>query len=187
MKFLICGLGNVGEEYANTRHNIGFLTLDFLAKKAEVEFSLNRHAFTTEMRYKGRILILVKPTTFMNLSGKAVKYWLEKEKIPIENLLIVVDDIALELGKIRLKKYGNDGGHNGLINITETLQTNNFARLRIGIGNNFAKGYQVDYVLGKISKEEEDIFIPKMVMAAEAIKSFATIGIDRTMNLFNNK
>lgn len=187
MKFLICGLGNVGEEYANTRHNIGFLALDVLAKQAEVNFSLNRHAYMAEMRYKGRNLTLIKPTTYMNLSGKAIKYWLEKEKIPIENLLVIVDDIALETGVIRLKKSGSDGGHNGLINITEILQTNNFARLRIGIGNNFPKGFQVDYVLSKLTKEEEEIFDKKLPIVAEAVKSFVTIGIERTMNFFNNK
>jgi len=187
MKYLICGLGNIGDEYANTRHNIGFWALDLLAQKSGASFSSNRHAYTTEVRYKGRNLTLIKPTTYVNLSGKAVKYWLDKEKIPIENLLVVVDDIALDIGKIRIKKSGNDGGHNGLINITETLQTNNFARLRIGIGNNFAKGYQVEYVLGKITKEEEIILLPKLEIVAEAINSFATIGIERTMNLFNNK
>lgn len=187
MKFLICGLGNIGDEYANTRHNIGFLALDVLAKQANVSFSLSRYAFTAEMRHKGRSLFLIKPTTYVNLSGKAVKYWLEKEKIPVENLLIIVDDIALDTGKIRIKKSGNDGGHNGLIHISEMLQTNDYARLRLGIGSNFAKGHQVDYVLGKITKEEEEILIPKLEMAAEAIKSFATIGIDRTMNFFNNK
>lgn len=187
MKYLIVGLGNIGDEYANTRHNIGFIILDAIAKAFEVKFTLERHAFRSEAKFKGRTLVLIKPTTYMNLSGKALKYWMQKENIPIENVLIVVDDIALPTGALRLKSKGNDGGHNGLIHIIETLQTNEFPRFRIGIGNDFAKGFQVNYVLGKWTKDEEKIFMERIDIAVEMIKSFTAIGIDRTMNLFNNK
>lgn len=187
MKFLICGLGNIGSEYEDTRHNIGFLVLDALAKELNAKFETGRHAYVAEAKFKGRTLILIKPTTYMNLSGKAVKYWLDKENIPRENLLVVVDDIALETGVLRTKKSGSDGGHNGLIHITETLLTKDFARLRFGIGNDFAKGYQVNYVLGKWTRKEEEIILPKIEMAVEVIKNFTTIGIERTMNFFNNK
>ncbi len=187
MKYLICGLGNVGSEYENTRHNIGFIILDSLAKGFDAKFTTDRHAYYTEVKYKGRTLVLIKPTTYMNLSGKAVKYWMDKEKIPMENVLVVLDDLALQPGVIRMKKSGNDGGHNGLIHINETLGTINYPRLRFGIGNDFARGYQVDYVLGQWNRKEEDIIIPKIDVAVEMIKSYTTIGIDRTMNFFNNK
>ena len=187
MKYLICGLGNIGDEYAETRHNIGFMVLEFLAKNLEAKFELNRHAFKAEARYKGRTLILIKPTTYMNLSGKALKYWMDKENIPIENTLVIVDDIALNLGVLRAKKSGSDGGHNGLINIIEILKSIDFPRLRFGIGNDFAKGYQIDYVLGKWTKNETDIILPKIETALDMIKGFVTIGFDRTMNLYNNK
>ncbi|NVO03087.1 MAG: aminoacyl-tRNA hydrolase [Bacteroidetes bacterium] len=187
MKYLIVGLGNIGDEYANTRHNIGFIILDALAKSFDVKFTLERHAFQSEAKFKGRTLIMIKPTTYMNLSGKALKYWMQKENIPIENVLIVVDDIALPTGALRLKSKGHDGGHNGLIHIIETLNSIEFPRFRIGIGNDFAKGFQVNYVLGKWTKEEESIFIERIDIAVEMIKSFTAIGIDRTMNLFNNK
>jgi len=185
MKYLIAGLGNVGSEYEHTRHNIGFDVLDKLVKKSE--FSLERHAFRAEMRVKGRSLILIKPTTYMNLSGKAVKYWLDKEKIPVENLLVVVDDLALQAGSLRMKKNGSDGGHNGLHDIIHTLGTVDFSRLRFGIGSDFSKGRQVDYVLGQFSEEERVIIEPKIEQACEMILSFATAGIDRTMNAYNNK
>jgi peptidyl-tRNA hydrolase, PTH1 family len=187
VKYLICGLGNIGEEYANTRHNIGFLVLDALAKSLDVKFEMSRHAYYAEAKFKGRTLILIKPTTYMNLSGKAVKYWLDKENITKDNLLVIVDDIALDTGILRMKKSGNDGGHNGLIHITETLLTKDFARLRFGIGNDFARGYQVDYVLGKWNRKEEEIILPKIDMAVDVVKSFTTIGIERTMNFYNNK
>ncbi len=187
LKYLICGLGNIGDEYANTRHNIGFMVLDALAKELNARFEINRHAYMAEAKFKGRTLILIKPTTYMNLSGKAVKYWLDKEKIDKDNLLVIVDDLALDTGVLRMKKSGSDGGHNGLIHITETLMTKDFTRLRFGIGKDFAKGYQVDYVLGKWSKKEEEIISPKIDMALEVVKNFCTIGVERTMNFFNNK
>ncbi len=187
MKYLIAGLGNIGEEYANTRHNIGFIILDALAKEFDATFAIGRHAYTTSIRFKGRTFVLIKPTSYMNLSGKAVKYWLTKEKIQPENLLVVVDDISLPPGTLRMKYKGGDGGHNGLINIIQSIGTDKFPRLRVGIGDDFAKGYQSDYVLGKWSKSEEKIMIPKVDTAVQMIKSFGTIGIDRTMTAFNNK
>ncbi len=185
MKYLIVGLGNIGDEYANTRHNIGFIILDALAKEAGITFHSERYASVAECKFKGRTLILIKPSTYMNLSGKAVRYWMQKEDIPIENILVVVDDVALPLGVLRMKGQGSDGGHNGLIHIIETLQSIEFPRLRVGIDNNFAKGFQVEYVLGKWTREEEKILIEKIPIAVEMIKSFATIGIERTMNFFN--
>lgn len=187
MKYLIAGLGNIGDEYINTRHNIGFIVLDALAQSAGVKFSMGRHAFVTETRVKNKELILVKPTTFMNLSGKAVKYWLDKEKIPIENLLVITDDVDLDLGVLRLRSKGSGGSHNGLNHIIETLGMTDFARLRIGIGNDYAKGFQVEYVLGEWSKKEVKILIPKIETAVELIKSFVLSGVDRTMSEFNNK
>ncbi len=187
MKYLIVGLGNIGPEYENTRHNIGFWVLDELIDGTDSRFSLERHAFRTELRFKGKTLILIKPTTYMNLSGKALRYWMDKEKIGIENVLVVVDDIALPTGTLRMKKNGSAGGHNGLTNIIETLGHDNFSRLRFGVGNNFRKGRQVDYVLGTWTKEEEDIIIPKLAIACEMVRSFVAIGIEKTMNAYNNK
>lgn len=187
MKYLIAGLGNIGQEYANTRHNIGFIVADALAMDGKVSFDTDRYADVARVRFKSRTLVVIKPSTFMNLSGKAIKYWLEKEKIPLENLLIVTDDLALPTGTLRLRAKGGDGGHNGLIHIIETLNTSDFARLRIGIGNDFAKGYQVDYVLSKWTKNEEEVMIPKINSAVEIIKSFATIGLSRTMNVYNKR
>ena len=187
MKYLIACLGNIGAEYDNTRHNIGFMIADHMAKESEQQFTTNRLAQTTLIKHKGRSLIVIKPTTYMNLSGKAIQYWLKNENIPIENLLVVVDDIALPTATLRMKKKGSDAGHNGLIHIIETLGTNEYARLRFGIGDNFSRGRQVDYVLGKFTPSEMDLVEPKIDTAIEMIKSFATIGIDRTMNLYNNK
>ena len=194
MKNLIVGLGNPGKEYEQTRHNIGYMTLDKFVESLNIdnkdkryEFSVERHAYMTEVKVKGRTLILIKPTTFMNLSGKAVRYWLDKEKIPIENLLIIVDDLALPLGTIRLRTGGSDGGHNGLKDIIAALGHNKFNRLRFGIGNDFAKGRQIDFVLGKIEGEDWNVVDNKLDMCCDIIKSFATIGMDRTMNLFNGK
>jgi len=187
VKYLITGLGNIGQEYANTRHNIGFIVADALALDGKTTFTTDRYADVAKVKFKARTLMVIKPTTFMNLSGKAIKYWLEKEKIPIENLLVVTDDIALPTGSLRLRAKGGDGGHNGLIHIIETLNTSNFARLRIGIGDDFAKGYQVDYVLGKWTKKEEEIMIPKINTAIEIIKSFTTIGLSRTMDVYNKR
>jgi PTH1 family peptidyl-tRNA hydrolase len=185
MKYLIAGLGNVGEDYANTRHNIGFVTVDAFAKASEVPFQSDRYVFIARASHKGRKVILIKPTTYVNLSGKAITYWLAKEKIPLENLLVIVDDIALPLGALRMKSKGSDGGHNGLIDITAHLGTTEFPRLRIGIGDDFAKGYQVEYVLGKWTKKEEEILIPRIEVAVDAIKSFVYDGIERAMNRYN--
>lgn len=187
MKFLIIGLGNIGPEYENTRHNIGFKTLDAFAEASNVSFEPGRYASVAEAKFKGRTLILVKPSTYMNLSGKAVNYWLKQEKIPIENLLVIVDDIALPFGSIRMKAKGSDGGHNGLKHINETLGHNTYARLRFGIGNEFSKGRQVDYVLGEWSKDETAALAERIDICGQIIKSFATIGMQRTMNQFNNK
>ena len=187
MKYLIACLGNIGAEYANTRHNIGFIVADAIALEGGSKFKTERLADVTRVKYKARNLVVIKPSTYMNLSGKAVKYWLDKEKIPIEKLLVVVDDIALPTGTLRLRPKGGDGGHNGLISIIESLNTGNFARLRIGIGNDFARGYQSEYVLGQWTKAEEEILIPKIKTAVDIIKSFVTIGLGRTMTLFNKK
>ncbi len=187
MKYLIVGLGNIGEEYKNTRHNIGFMILDALTKASNIFFTLDRHAYTTTLKYKGRVIVLIKPTTFMNVSGKAVNYWLKKENIPLENLLVITDDIALPLGTLRLRPKGGDGGHNGLNDIVETLGNTNFARLRFGIGDDFSKGKQVNYVLGEFSEGEKSVVNLKTDVAIEIIKSFVTIGIVKTMTLYNNK
>ena len=187
MKYLIAGLGNIGPEYSGTRHNVGFMVLDALAKKSGFIFESKRYADKAEYRFKGRTFILIKPTTFMNLSGKAISYWLQKEKIPDENLLVIADDIALPLGTIRLRKKGGAGGHNGLQDIIDHLGKDEFSRLRIGAGNGFPVGHQIKYVLGEWSEEEKNILLPKIDTAVEIIKSFGTIGIDRTMNAFNNK
>ncbi len=185
MKHLIVGLGNPGTEYENTRHNIGFKTLDALAKASNVSFSHEKLAYRTTVKHKGRTLVLIKPTTFMNLSGKAVNYWLQKEKINKENLLVITDDLALPLGKLRLKPKGSDGGHNGLKDIQKVLNTNQYARLRFGIGNEFSKGKQVDYVLGEWTTNEQELLPSLIEKAKDIVLSFATIGIQRTMNAFN--
>ncbi len=187
MKYLIACLGNIGAEYANTRHNIGFVVANALTTDLKGKFETDRLAAVARLKFKGRVLIVIKPATYMNLSGKAVKYWLTKEKIPTDKLLVVLDDIALPLGILRLKKQGGDAGHNGLTDIIEKLGTNVFPRLRVGIGNDFPKGYQVDYVLGQWSHSETNLLIPRVEKAVEIIKSFTTLGTDRTMNLYNNK
>lgn len=186
-KFLIVGLGNIGDEYANTRHNIGFTVLDTIAKENNLMFSSDRLASVTHYKFKGHILVLVKPTTYMNLSGKAVNYWMQAEKIPRENVLVITDDIALPLGTLRMKGKGSDGGHNGLKNIQEVLTTSEYARLRFGVGNEFAKGKQVDFVLGKWNPEEEKALEPRIKLAIEMVQAFATIGIQRAMSAYNNK
>ena len=186
MKYLIVGLGNIGAEYAATRHNIGFKVLDALAEASNTVFSSQRYGSVAELKHKGRTFILLKPSTYMNLSGKAVSYWLKAEKIPQENLLVVVDDIALPFGTIRIRAKGSDGGHNGLKNIAELLGTNAYARLRFGIGGDFPKGMQIDYVLGEWTKEEAAALPERTKVAAEAIKAFGTIGLEQTMNQFNN-
>ncbi len=187
MKFLIAGLGNIGAEYADTRHNIGFRIVDALAAAAGASFASERYGDVARMSLKGRRLVLLKPSTYMNLSGKAVSYWMQHERIPIENVLVVVDDIALPLGTIRLRARGSDGGHNGLSHIILTLDADTFPRLRFGIGGDFPKGLQVDHVLGRWNYDEEKLLPPRIETACEAIKSFATIGLERTMNLFNKK
>ena len=187
MKYLIAGLGNIGDEYANTRHNIGFIIADALAREAEASFKSERYAAMTKIKFRGKTLVVIKPSTYMNLSGKAVRYWMENENIPIERTLIIADDIALPLGTLRLRKKGGDGGHNGLEDIIVTMGSEAFPRLRIGIGNDFSKGHQVDYVLGKWTREEETILIPKIKTAVEMVKSFIVRGIDQTMTEYNNK
>jgi peptidyl-tRNA hydrolase, PTH1 family len=187
MKYLIVGLGNMGADYDDTRHNIGFDVVDSLAKEFEVSFKNETLGDLAEFKFKGRIFILLKPSTYMNLSGKAVRYWLQKKKIPKENLLVVLDDLNLPLGKQRLRGKGSDGGHNGLKNIDELNEGNNYARLRIGIGDEFSKGRQVDYVLGKWNSEERKQLPDILKFAADAVKSFGTIGLGRTMTQFNKK
>lgn len=187
MKYLITGLGNIGEEYANTRHNIGFIVMDALAQELKTTYSIQRHSYQAEARLKGRQLVLIKPTTYMNLSGKAVKFWLDKENIPVENLLVVTDDIDLDTGVLRLRPKGSGGTHNGMNHIIETLENSDFARLRVGIGKDFAKGFQVDYVLGKWTKPEEKIMLEKIPLAVEMIKSFVLSGTQLTMNQYNNR
>ena len=187
VKYLIAGLGNIGAEYADTRHNIGFNVLDALAGASNAVFTASRYGSVAEARFKGRTLVLLKPSTYMNLSGKAVSYWLQKEKIPLENLFVIVDDIALPFGTIRIRARGSDGGHNGLKNINAMLGTDNYARLRFGIGGDFPKGFQVDHVLGEWTPEEKKELPAKLDAAGEAIKAFSTVGIERTMNSYNKK
>lgn len=187
MKFLIAGLGNIGDEYAETRHNIGFVVLDALAASLNTTFTSGRYASVAKAKYKGKSLTLIKPSTYMNLSGKAVRYWLEAEKISIENLLVVSDDIDLEPGLLRMKSGGSGGSHNGLNHIIEILGTANFPRLRVGIGSDFARGFQVEYVLGRWSRAEVELLMPKVMSAVDMIKSFVITGIDRTMSMYNNK
>jgi PTH1 family peptidyl-tRNA hydrolase len=186
MKYLIAGLGNIGPEYELTRHNIGFLAADQLADKNGTDFVTNRLAYTADFRYKGKSIHIIKPTTFMNLSGKALNYWMKDLKIPIENVLVITDDIALPYGKLRLRPKGSHGGHNGLRNIEETLGTQEFARLRFGIGGDFPKGRQIDYVLGNFSKNEFAELPLHIDKACEIALSFCTAGIQLTMNQFNN-
>ncbi len=187
VKFLIAGLGNIGDEYVDTRHNIGFTVLDALAGSSGIAFGQDRLAYKAEYRFKGKTFVLIKPVTFMNLSGKAINYWLQAEKIPLEHLLVITDDLALPFGAIRIKANGSDGGHNGLKSIQEILNTSAYARLRFGVGNDFAKGRQVEYVLGQWTPEEQKVLVPRIEQAVEAIKAFGTIGIDRCMNVYNNK
>lgn len=187
MKYLIVGLGNIGTEYEYTRHNIGFRVLDALAKASNLIFSDGRYGATCELKVKGRIFILLKPSTYMNLSGNAVRYWMQKENIPIENLLVVVDDLALPFGTLRLKTKGSDAGHNGLKHIQQILGTSEYPRLRFGIGNDFPKGGQVDFVLGHFSLEQEKELPQKLERAEEIIKSVGLAGMQITMNQYNNK
>lgn len=185
MKFLIAGLGNIGPEYELTRHNIGFLMLDRLADQHNVSFELGRHAEKSELKYKGKQIHLIKPTTYMNLSGKAVAYWLQELKIPKENLLVVLDDLALPFGTLRMRSKGSSAGHNGLKNMEELLGGQDYARLRFGIGDDFNKGYQKDFVLSNFSKKEFEELPLLMDKASEMILSFCTMGVAKTMSLFN--
>lgn len=188
MKYLIAGLGNIGDEYKNTRHNIGFSALDAFAKSAGITFDENcRYGAVAEYKFKGRTFVLLKPSTYMNLSGNAIRYWLQKENIAVENLLVVVDDLALPFGTIRIRAKGSDAGHNGLKHIIATLGTDKYSRVRFGIGNKFTHGEQIDYVLGQWSEEENNILPERLEMIGKIIISFGTIGIDNTMNQFNNK
>ena len=186
-KFLIAGLGNVGAKYENTRHNIGFRILDELAREKEVSFETEKLGDIASFKYKGRTFILLKPSTYMNLSGKAVNYWMQKEKIKHENLLVVTDDLNLPFGTLRLKTKGSDGGHNGLKDIQNILGTNKYNRFRFGIGDKFSKGQQVDYVLGEWSSEEESEMKERLETSVKLIESFGTAGVSNTMNSFNGK
>ena len=187
MKYLIAGLGNIGAEYELTRHNVGFLVLDQLADQQKVDFTSARLADKTDFKYKGRSIHLIKPTTFMNLSGKAIAYWLQALNVPRENLLVIVDEIALPFGTLRMRTKGSAGGHNGLKNIEETLGSQEYSRLRFGVGSEFSKGQQVDYVLSNFEQEQFDSLPPLMKKANDMILSFCTIGPEKTMSLFNGK
>ncbi|MBU2928095.1 aminoacyl-tRNA hydrolase [Winogradskyella psychrotolerans] len=186
-KFLIVGLGNIGEKYANTRHNIGFKILDYLAESNDITFETVKLGDVSTLKIKGRTLILLKPSTFMNLSGKAIKYWLEKEKIPLENLLVVTDDLNLPFGSLRLKTKGSDGGHNGLKDTQDKLQTSKYNRFRFGISDEFSKGRQIDYVLGEWTDDENTQLKERLKISADLVKSFALAGVNTTMNQFNGK
>lgn len=186
-KFLIVGLGNIGAEYVNTRHNIGFKVLDFLARKESLDFQTVKLGALAEYKFKGRTFLLLKPNTYMNLSGKAVQYWMEKEKIPLENVLVITDDLNLAFGTIRIRPKGSDGGHNGLKNINLVLNTQDYARFRFGISDEFKKGQQVNYVLGEWTDEENAKLPERLELAAEIIRSFGTAGVGNTMSNFNGK
>jgi PTH1 family peptidyl-tRNA hydrolase len=186
-KFLIVGLGNIGEKYANTRHNIGFKIVDEVAEEHNVTFETDKLGDVATFRFKGRTFILLKPNTYMNLSGKAVKYWLDKENITTDNLLVVTDDLNIDFGTIRIKGKGSDGGHNGLKDIQEKLNTNKYPRFRFGVGADYSRGKQVDYVLGEWNKEETSQLIERLPTSAKIITSFGTAGLANTMNDFNGK
>ena len=186
-KFLIVGLGNIGAEYVNTRHNIGFKILDFLARKESVDFETVKLGSLAEYKFKGRTFLLLKPNTYMNLSGKAVQYWMEKENIAIENIMVITDDLNLSFGTIRIKPKGSDGGHNGLKSINQVLNTQNYTRFRFGISDEFKKGQQVNYVLGDWDEAEKAKLPERLELASEIIKSFGTAGIENTMSNFNGK
>ena len=187
MKYLVVGLGNIGAEYAETRHNIGFKVLDRLAVETNTSFISGRYGAVAEFRHRGHIVTLLKPSTYMNLSGKAVRYWLTELKIDKAQLLVVVDDIALPFGELRIRKKGSAGGHNGLKNITELLGGEDYARMRFGIGGDFSRGHQVDYVLGEWSAEEREKMDERLKVFSDAILSYISVGLDRTMNAFNKK
>ncbi len=187
MKYLVVGLGNIGAEYEGTRHNAGFDVADRLVEGLGGTFTPDRYASKAEIRWKGRTIIVIKPSTYMNLSGKAVRYWLDKENIAKENLIVVVDDIAIPVGAMRIRAKGSDGGHNGLKNIDALCGGNNYARIRMGVGGDFPQGHQGDFVLGKLSADERKLFDEAVDKAVAAIKDFTTIGIERTMNFHNHR
>ncbi|MDR2791871.1 MAG: aminoacyl-tRNA hydrolase [Tannerellaceae bacterium] len=187
MEFLVAGLGNIGAEYAGTRHNVGFRIVNRLAEDAAASFTAQRYGSIARFRVKNAGLILLKPNTYMNLSGDAIRYWLQKEEMPIERLLVVVDDLALPFGTLRIKPQGSHAGHNGLKNIQDRLATSTYARLRFGIGNDFPQGRQLDYVLGAFTPEETEALPPLVTQAADMVRSFCLSGIQTTMNLYNNK
>ena len=187
MKYLVVGLGNPGKEYEETRHNIGFKVVDEMARELGATFTLDKAAFRAEAKFKGRTIILIKPITFMNLSGKAVNYWMQAEKIDQKNLLVITDDIALPFGKLRMKGKGSDGGHNGLKDIQAVVKSQEYARLRFGVGSDFHKGQQADYVLGEWSEEEKKTLKERISVATEFIKGFTTVGLGLTMTNWNNK
>ena len=187
MKYLIVGLGNIGDEYAGTRHNIGFMMLDAFADAQGATWADKRYGFVAKCRVKNAEMVLLKPSTYMNLSGNAVRYWLQQEKITVENMLVLVDDLNLPFGTIRIRKQGSNGGHNGLGNIQSVLGTENYARVRFGIGNNFSRGAQCNFVLGKWTDEELQLLPERLKVTSEIIPSFCLQGIDRTMNLYNGK
>ncbi|WP_166385919.1 aminoacyl-tRNA hydrolase [Polaribacter sp. 11A2H] len=186
-KFLIIGLGNIGEQYTNTRHNIGFKIVDEVAEEHNATFETEKLGDVATFRFKGRTFVLLKPSTFMNLSGKAVKYWMDKENISVENILVVTDDVNIDFGVIRVKAKGSAGGHNGLKDIQEKLNTQQYARFRFGVGGNYGRGRQVDYVLGEWNKEETSELIERLPTSAKVIASFGTAGLNNTMNTFNGK
>ncbi len=187
MNFLIAGLGNIGDEYAGTRHNIGFTVLDALARASNAVFDDRRYGFVTDIRVKNQTLTLLKPSTYMNLSGNAVRYWMKERNVPVERLLVVVDDLALPFGQLRMKPSGSEGGHNGLRHITSVLGTSHYARLRFGIGNDFPRGGQVDYVLGRFGADDQAHLDERLAVACDMIKSYCLAGIDITMNQYNKK
>ena len=187
MKYLIVGLGNPGAKYEETRHNIGFKVVEAFARECGASFSLQKNAEVSQAKYKGRQIVLIKPTTYMNLSGKAVNYYMQSEKILKENILVITDDLALPFGKLRMKMKGSDGGHNGLKDIQATINSQEYTRLRFGVGSEFNKGQQVDYVLGNWSEDEKKTLDERIQVATEFIKGFATIGVNLTMTNWNNK
>lgn len=187
MKYLIVGLGNIGDEYRGTRHNIGFRILDAFAEASNISFKTERYGDIAEMRLKNKLLVLLKPSTYMNLSGNAVRYWQQKENIPLENILVVVDDLALPFGAIRIKPSGSDAGHNGLKNIAQMLGTQNYARLRFGIGNDFPRGCQIDYVLGHFTLDQRQQLPVRVDVAVDAIKDYVLQGLQKAMCDYNNK
>ena len=187
MNYLVVGLGNIGAEYANTRHNMGFMVLDAWAQASNILFESGRYGYMATVSFKGRKFHLLKPSTYMNLSGKAVRYWMNELKIPVENIIIISDDLNIPFGTLRLRKNGSAGGHNGLTNITELIGTQEYARIRVGIGNDFGKGQQVGFVLGELSKEEKEEMEGISKRVIDGVKAWATIGVDRAMNTVNTK